>query len=47
MVDRAWDPTHVTDPDTSGIINAHMFVGIMIYSQYPYAEEIADEKQPS
>lgn len=46
-VDWAGDPAHITDPDTGEIINAYIFVGVLTYSQYPYAEAFIDEKQAS
>ena len=46
-VDWAGDPAHVIDPDTGEIINAYVFVGVMTYSQYVYAEAFIDEKQPA
>lgn len=30
--DRAGDPTHIINPDTSEILDAHIFVGVMTYS---------------
>ena len=32
---------------TGEIINAYVFVGVMTYSQYAYAEAFIDEKQPA
>ena len=46
-VDWAGDPAHIIDPDTGEILDAHIFVGVMTYSQYPYVEAFMDEKQPS
>ena len=46
-VDLAEDPAHIIDPDTGEILDAHIFVGVMTYSQYPYVEAFRDEKQPS
>lgn len=46
-VDWAGDPAHIVDPDTGEIQDAHIFVGVMTYSQYPYVEAFMDEKQPS
>ena len=46
-VDWAGDPAQITDPDTGEILDAHIFVGVMTYSQYPYVEAFMDEKQPS
>ena len=44
-VDLAGDPAHFTDPATGEIVNAYVFVGVMPYSQYTYAEAFFDEKQ--
>ncbi len=44
-VDWAGDPAHFTDPATGEIVNANVFVGVMPYSQYTYAEAFFDEKQ--
>jgi transposase len=44
-VDWAGDPAHITDPDTGEIIDAHLFVGAMTYSQYTYVEAFINEKQ--
>ena len=44
-VDWAGDPTHIIDPDTGEIINAYVFIGVMTYSQYAYAEAFVNEKQ--
>ena len=46
-VDWAGDPAHIIDPDTGEILDAHIFVGVMTHSQYPYVEAFMDEKQPS
>ena len=46
-VDWTGDPAHIIDPDTGEILDAHIFVGVMTYSQYPYVEAFMDEKQPS
>ena len=37
-VDWAGNPAHFTDPATGEIVNAYVFVGVMPYSQYTYAE---------
>lgn len=37
-VDWAGDPAHIIDPDIGEIIKAYIFVGVMTYSQYTYAE---------
>ena len=44
-VDWAGDPGHIIDPDTGEIIDAHLFVGVMTYSQYAYVEAFVNEKQ--
>lgn len=44
-VDWAGDPAHIIDPDTGEITDAHMFVGVMTYSQYAYVEAFINEKQ--
>lgn len=44
-VDWAGDPAQIADPDTSEIINAYIFVGVMTYSQYAFAEAFINEKQ--
>jgi transposase len=44
-VDWAGDPARIADPDTGEIIKAHIFVGVMSYSQYAYVEAFTDEKQ--
>ena len=46
-VDWAGDPAHIIDPDTGEIMNAYIFVGVMTYSQYAYAEAFIDEKKPA
>ena len=46
-VDWARYPAHIINPDTGEILDAHIFVGVMTYSQYPYVEAFMDEKQPS
>ena len=46
-VDWAGDTAQVIDPDTGEIIKACIFVGVLTYSQYPYAEAFPDEKLPS
>ncbi len=46
-VDWAGDLAHIIDQDTSETMDAHIFVGVMTYSQYPYVEAFMDEKQPS
>ena len=44
-VDWAGDPAHIIDPDTGEIINAYVFIGVMTYSQFTYAEAFINEKQ--
>ena len=44
-VDWAGDPAHISDPDTGEIIDAHLFIGVMTYSQYVYVEAFINEKQ--
>ncbi len=44
-VDWAGDPAHIIDPDTGEVIDAHIFVGVMSYSQYSYVEAFINEKQ--
>lgn len=44
-VDWAGDPAHIIDPDTGEIINAYVFIGVMTYSQYTYAEAFVNERQ--
>ncbi len=46
-VDWAGDLAQIIDPDTGEIIDAHIFVGVMTYSQYTYVEAFINEKQQS
>ena len=46
-VDWAGDKAELIDPYTGEIKDAHIFVGVMTYSQYAYVEAFADEKQQS
>ena len=46
-VDWAGDPAHLVDPDTGEITKVSVFVGVMSYSQYAYAEACINEKQAS
>ncbi len=46
-VDWAGDPAYITDPVTGEAIAAYIFLGVMSYSQYTYAEAFTDEKQHS
>ena len=43
-VDWAGDPAHITDTDTGAITDAHLFVGVMTYSQYTYVEAFVNEQ---
>ncbi len=43
-VDWAGDPAHIIDPDTGEIIEAWLFVGVMTYSQYTFAEAFINER---
>ena len=44
-VDWAGDPAQIIDPDTGEITNAYVFVGVLSFSQYTYAEAFLNEKQ--
>ena len=44
-VDWARDPAHIIDPDTGEITDVSIFVGVLSYSQYAYAEGFVNEKQ--
>ena len=44
-VDWAGDPAYIIDPDTGEITDVYIFVGVMSYSQYTYAEAFVNEKQ--
>ena len=46
-VDWAGDPAHLIDPYTGEIIDAYIFIGVMAYSQYTYAEAFIDERHRS
>ena len=46
-VDWAGDPAYLTDPDTGELTKVSVFVGVMSYSQYAYAEACINEKQAS
>ncbi|MBR6370553.1 MAG: IS21 family transposase [Bacteroidaceae bacterium] len=46
-VDWAGDHATIIDPDTGEIIEAHVFVGVMTYSQYAYVEAFINEKERS
>lgn len=44
-VDWAGDPAKLIDPDTGEMTDAWLFIGVMTYSQYAYAEAFMNEKQ--
>lgn len=44
-VDWAGDPAYIVDPDTGEVTKVFLFVGVMIYSQYPYVEGFINEQQ--
>lgn len=44
-VDWAGDPAHIIDPDSGEVTEAHLFVGVMTYSQYTYVEAFINQKQ--
>ena len=44
-VDWAGDPAYIIDPDTGEVTDAHIFVGVMTYSQYAYVETFINEQQ--
>jgi len=44
-VDWAGDTASILDPHTGEITEAHIFVGVMTYSQYTYVEAFINEKQ--
>ena len=46
-VDWAGDHATIVDPDTGEMIAAHIFVGVMTYSQYAYVEAFINEKERS
>ena len=46
-VDWAGTPANIIDPDTGEIIKAHIFIGVLSYSQYTYVEAFINEKQKS
>lgn len=46
-VDWAGDPAYLTNPETGELVSVSVFVGVMSYSQYAYAEAFPDEKQQS
>ena len=44
-VDWAGDPARIIDPDTGEVTDAHIFVGVMTYSQYAYVEAFINEQK--
>jgi len=44
-VDWAGNPAKIIDSDTGEMTDAHIFVGVMTYSQYAYVEAFINEKQ--
>ena len=44
-VDWAGDSAQIIDPDTGEITNAYVFVGVLSFSQYTYAEAFPNKKQ--
>ena len=44
-VDWVGDPAYIIDPNTAEITEAHIFVGVMTYSQYTYVEAFINEQQ--
>ena len=44
-VDWAGDPASIIDPHTGEVTNAWIFIGVMTYSQYTFAEAFINEKQ--
>lgn len=44
-VDWAGDPAEIIDPDTGVITKAWIFIGVMTYSQYTFAEAFINEGQ--
>ena len=44
-VDWAGDPAHITDPDTGEVTDAWIFIGVLNYSQYTFAEAFINEKE--
>ena len=44
-VDWAGDPAYIIDPDTGEVTEAHIFVGVLTYSQYTYVEAFINQKQ--
>ena len=46
-VDWAGDPAYIIDPETGEQKKAYVFVGVLNYSMYAYAEAFPNEKQKS
>jgi transposase len=46
-VDWAGDPAKLLDPLTGTVAKAYIFVGVLTYSQYTFAEAFLDEKLPT
>lgn len=44
-VDWAGDPAQIIDPDTGEITKAWIFIGVMTYSQYTYAEAFVNQQE--
>ena len=44
-VDWAGDPAQIIDPDTGEITKAWIFIGVMTYSQYTYAEAFINQQE--
>lgn len=44
-VDWAGDPAKIIDPDTGDLIDAWIFIGVLTYSQYTFAEAFLNERQ--
>jgi transposase len=44
-VDWAGDPAKIIDPDTGELVDAWIFIGVMSYSQYTFAEAFLNERQ--
>ena len=43
-VDWAGDPAHIIDPDTGELTDVWIFVGVLTYSQYTFAEGFINER---
>lgn len=44
-VDWAGDPAQIIDPDTGELTKAWIFIGVMTYSQYTYAEAFVNQRE--